>query len=142
MKRRTENIFSPVEKEKKRKTENEPDEAEQENTPIAKERQNYQLYYRFEKKNNEKIGICRECAKKNLHKELKMKNCNTTGLKKHLQVSHPLIYQTMFGLTIAKKSDQVLKQQSTLEDMLINVSILLNIFSYTLVVNFIIYSSS
>ena len=46
------------------------------------------------KKGHEKIGICLECEKKNLHKELKMKNGNTTGIKKHFMSIHNEVYRT------------------------------------------------
>lgn len=48
---------------------------------------NYASYYTIEGLHDYKCGICRLCTRK-----IKMKNSNTSGLRRHLQSKHPLQY--------------------------------------------------
>ena len=120
-----------MEREEKRKKKNESKRSgliEQEKSSIEKIKPYYTQYFKFEKKKqNEKIGIYLECAKNHVHKEFKMKNSNTSGLKKHLKGNHKSIFQTMFPVREEKEKDQVNKQQLTLDKMFSNVSIRKNV---------------
>lgn len=73
----------------------------------------YKTYFLYSKdETGEKIGICNLCRDKKVEKNVKMKNGNTSGLKKHLNIYHPQEYKLLFGHITAKK--QVTKQ-NTLE---------------------------
>lgn len=59
-------------------------------------------------------------SKKNVTKEIKMKNSNTTGLKKHLEKTHKKAYEDLFG-SRAMKNKMSEKQKPI--DVFLNVSI-------------------
>ena len=81
---------------------------------------NYKSYFKYEIKNNCKDGICLLCAKENINKRIKMKNSNTTGLKKHLERSHKKVYQELFLSKTMK--DKILSEKRKTIDVLLNVS--------------------
>lgn len=82
---------------------------------------NYKTYFKYETRNNEKVGVCLLCQKQNVTKELKMKNGNTTGLKKHLERNHEKAYEHLFGPKAIKRKTLIEKQKTM--DVFLNVSI-------------------
>lgn len=83
---------------------------------------NYKSYFfRYETKNNDKVGTCLLCQKENMIKEIKMKNSNTTGLKKHLEKNHKKVYENLFGSKTVK--DKILPEKQKTIDVFLNVSI-------------------
>ena len=56
----------------------------------------YQSFFRYEKDQNSKIGVCLLCEKKNLRKTFKMANGSTNGIKKHLEKEHAESYVILF----------------------------------------------
>lgn len=80
---------------------------------------NYKTYFKYETKNNDKIGVCLLCQEKNVIKEIKIKNSNTTGLKKHLEKSHQKAYEDLFGKTI---KDKILPEKQKTINIFLNVS--------------------
>jgi len=84
---------------------------------------NYKTYFRYETKNNDKVGVCLLCQKENnVIKEIKMKNSNTTGLKKHLQKCHKKAFENLFGPKAINGTFILPEKQKTV-DVFLNVSI-------------------
>ena len=75
----------------------------------------------MKQKNNDKVGVCLLCQDKNVIKEIKMKNSNTTGLKKHLERNHKKAYEDLFGSKTIK--DKILSKKQNTIDVFLNVSI-------------------
>lgn len=84
------------------------------------ERCNYKTYFEYKTRNNEKVGVCLLCQKENVTKELKMKNSNTTGLKKHLEKNHEEAYKHLFGSKAIKH--KILPEKHKTMDLFLNVS--------------------
>lgn len=98
-------------------------ESDSENTKevtVAKQC-NYKTYFRYETKNDDKVGVCLLCKKENIIKEIKMENSNTTGLKKHLEKNHKKAYEDLFGLKTIK--NKILPEKQKTIDIFLNVSI-------------------
>lgn len=86
---------------------------------------NYQTFFEYTKTGTDKIGVCLLCKKKNISKEIKMKNSNTSGLKYHLGRNHTNEYDQLFGLVTERNQNNAASQQQTM-DTYINVSVSLN----------------
>lgn len=84
-------------------------------------KESYEDCFQCEKKNGEKVGICLECKKKGIHKEVPMKDGNTSGLKAHLKNHHIDIHRRLFDSGPQKKCVQQ-NHQSTLKDFFLTVS--------------------
>ena len=97
---------------------------------VKKDKPCYEKYFRYEIKDNEKVGICILCENKSISKIIKRKNANTTGLKNHLRISHEEEFRKHF----LDEKDVALDQQKTLHHFLTVISFYLNILSKT--VNF------
>ena len=54
-------------------------------------------FFHFEMENNFKIGVCKLCSTR---KCIKMKDSNTSGLKKHLKSIHRNSYEEIFGVNV------------------------------------------
>ena len=65
------------------------------NSPEEKIR--YSSFFRFNRIQGGKQGICFLCEEQKIVKIIKMKNGNTSGLKKHLQLYHPCKFDVMFN---------------------------------------------
>jgi len=77
----------------------------------------------MKQKNNDKVGVCLLCQKENnVIKEIKMKNSNTTGLKKHLQKCHKKAFENLFGPKAINGTFILPEKQKTV-DVFLNVSI-------------------
>ena len=69
---------------------------------------NYQTYFFYGRnQNQEKIGRCLLCQAKNVIKEVKMKNSNTSGLKFHLNKDHRKEYEILFGTQLSTVSSSL-----------------------------------
>lgn len=55
------------------------------------------------KKNTDKQGKCTLCVVKNT--VLKMKNCGTSSLRRHLQAKHTRVYENIFGRSSPPNSE-------------------------------------
>lgn len=75
----------------------------------------YKKYFKYEKRGREKVGICLECFQINVHREVKMANGNTSGLRKHLEIYHPIIFKAEFAAVVQVKKEE---KQSTLNFLL------------------------
>lgn len=103
-------------------------ESDSENSEVSAVKQcTYKDYFKYETKNNDKIGVCLLCQKKNIIKEIKMKNSNTTGLKKHLKNSHKKAYEDLFGISEAMKDKFIYPEKQQTIDVFLNVSIKIKI---------------
>lgn len=80
---------------------------------------NYKTYFKYKIKNDDKVGLYLLYQEKNLIKEIKMKNSNTTGLKKHLEKNHKEAYKNLFG-EVSK--DKTLPKKQKVIDVFLNVS--------------------
>lgn len=80
---------------------------------------NYKDFFEYTVINHEHIAICLECTKTNISKKLKMKNRNTTGLKKHLESKHKEIFKIYFSSTETKQKEFHLpKNQTSIHDFM------------------------
>ena len=71
-----------------------------ENTHVAASKpvkSGYASCFEYSTTDSEKFGKCILCAEKKIPKIIKMKNANTTGLKKHLRCKHRKVFEKMFG---------------------------------------------
>lgn len=62
-----------------------------------------------------KFGVCKLCRENSgIRAEIKMKQSNTTGLKRHLMVKHLEVYESLFGKRPAaiSSSKQLLKPKN------------------------------
>ena len=97
-------------------------ESDSESSEVSAVKQcTYKTYFKYETKNNDKIGVCLLCQKENVTKEIKMKNSNTTGLKKHLAKDHKKAYEDLFGSKAMK--NKILSEKQKTIDVFLNVSI-------------------
>lgn len=74
----------------------------------------YETFFTYEHTEGGKQGTCRICAKKNKVKVIKMKNSNTTGLKKHLKNFHDEEFKQLFP-SIEPTQNKKANDQKTLE---------------------------
>ena len=84
-------------------------------TNSLEEKISYSSFFRFDRIQDEKQGTCILCKEQKIIKIIKMKNCNTSGLKKHLKIYHPLKFDIMFNskennASSAKTNQQTLKE--------------------------------
>ena len=55
----------------------------------------YKTFFQYTKEYDEKIGVCLQCKKSNIVKEIRMKTSNTSGLKYHLNENHKKEYEQL-----------------------------------------------
>lgn len=88
----------------------------------------YQQYFKFKKPPNSlKIGICQECEPREgpSRGEIKMKDSNTSGLKRHLEIYHEKIYESLFGKPVLESTQKTLKSFVT-----VNIFFNFNFFGF------------
>ncbi|KAJ8670457.1 hypothetical protein QAD02_001716 [Eretmocerus hayati] len=74
----------------------------------SKLKKDYSKYFEFDHDEEGKIGICRICKNKNVKKEVKMKQSNTSGLQRHLKIFHQKEYEVLFSSKqTSKKASKV-----------------------------------
>lgn len=67
----------------------------------------YETFFTYEHIEKEKQGRCKICAS-----VIKMKNSNTSGLKKHLNARHKKEFKQMFPTVESKQKKQVTKNKT------------------------------
>jgi hypothetical protein len=92
------------------------DEATEDESPSTSSAPNYKIYFKVSGL-KDKIGVCLLCEKKNIDRKIKMKNGNTTGLKRHIERHHKDIYESKFA-----KNKEATPDQKKLTDMFSRVS--------------------
>ncbi|KYN02294.1 hypothetical protein ALC62_06891 [Cyphomyrmex costatus] len=92
------------------------DEAIENESPSTSSVLNYKIHFKVSGL-KDKIGVCLLCEKKNIDRKIKMKNANTTGLKRHLERYHKDIYDSKFA-----KNKEATLDQLKLTDMLSRIS--------------------
>lgn len=111
---------------KKRKvqdTGNSDDEIEICGTPESSEK-DFRKYFSYEKSaNSVKVGICKSCKNRTV---IKMKNSNTTRLKRHLMTHHADIYTLLFEKLPVKTFSALALQEQTNLERIVTVSLFLN----------------
>ena len=99
--------------------------------PSDPSRPNYKLYFQYSTNAQcEKIGVCLLCKNKNVAKEIKMKNANTTGLKYHLNKDHKVEAQLLFGSQETKKRITLPSNQKTM-GLFVSISKIINQIKFT-----------
>ena len=77
----------------------------------------FRKYFTYETTAVSKFGVCQLCRENSgIRTEIKMKQSNTTGLKRHLMVKHVEVYESLFGKRPAAISSAgALQGQTNLE---------------------------